>query len=63
MLKGNLLYLFYVLFSDFVNSSINVSSEERMIVNNELIRTGKETRISSVDGCVRLLHGFLKNRK
>jgi hypothetical protein len=55
VLKGN---LFYILFSDSVNSSINVSSKERMIVNNELIRMGTETRISSVDGCVRLLHVF-----
>ena len=60
MLKGN---LFYGLFSDSVNSSINVSSKERMVVNNELIRTGKETLISSVDGCVRFLHEFLKSRK
>jgi len=34
-----------------------------MVVNNELIRTGKETLISSVDGCVRFLHEFLKSRK
>ena len=63
MLKGNLFYLFYVLFSDSVNSAINVSSKDRMIVNNELIWNGKETRISSVDGCVWLRHVFLKNRK
>jgi len=62
VLNGNLFYLFYVLFGDSVNSSINASSK-KMIVNNELIRTGKETRISSVDVSVRLLHVFLKNRK
>ena len=52
MLKGNSFYLFCVLFSDSVNSAINVSSKDRMIVNNELIRTWKETFISSVDGFV-----------
>jgi len=60
VLKGN---LFYVLFSDSVNSAINVSSKDRMIINNELIRMGKETRISSVDGCVWFRHVFRKNRK
>ena len=63
MLKGNLFYSFYVIFSDSVNSAINVSSMDRMIVNNEMIRMGKEIRISSVDGCVWFRHVFLKNRK
>jgi len=63
VLKGNLFYLLYVYFSDSVNSAINVSSKDRMIVNNELIRMGKEAHISSVDGCVWFRHVFLKNRK